>query len=411
MATPSAQPAAAPSPAVRLNRRRDDRVVAGLAAGIADAVGIDAAYVRAAFVSLFTASGLGVFVYLAGWLATANRVVDSRAQVDPLLSASPNERRRTLGAGLAFLGLLLAISETGLWLGASSGAVTLTAFGLATLWARSDRAQRIRWTNALLRGEASASGRRELALRAAAGGLLILVGLTIFFTSTEALKSVGSVVLAVLVTGGGVLLVLGPWMYSLASDLREERLERIRSEEREDMAAHLHDSVLQTLALIQRSKDPEEQAILARIQERELRSWLFGAKDDNGGRFAKAIEDAAAAVERDHQVAVEVVTVGDCALDPGVDALVKAAREAMVNAAKHSGARSLSVFAEVEDDEVELFVTDQGVGFDMDSVRLDRHGISDSIVARMTRHGGTAEIDAEPGEGTEVHLRISRSAR
>ncbi|MDH3498878.1 MAG: PspC domain-containing protein [Acidimicrobiia bacterium] len=413
MATPaSGQLSSAGPPNFGVYRRRDDRVVAGLASGMADAVGIDAAYVRAAFVALLAVSGLGGLFYLIGWAMTSSSVVDARSvPSDPIVPASPIERHRTIGAGLAFGGVLLALSHTVLWLGASSGAVTLTAFGLATLWARSDRVQRTRWTNALLRGEWTEKSRRELGLRAGAGGFLILVGLTILFTATDTLRSVGAVLLAALVTGGGLMLVLGPWMYRLWSDLREERRERIRSEEREDLAAHLHDSVLQTLALIQRSKNPEEQAILARIQERELRSWLFGYNGDNGGSFAKAIESAAASVERDHQIAVDVVTVGDCDLDPGVDAVVKAAREAMVNAAKHSGARILSVFAEVDTGEVEVFVTDQGIGFDTAAVNDDRHGISDSIVARMARHGGSADIDSEPGEGTEVHLRIARSVR
>ena len=406
---PGARPGSGHSEAgIGIYRRRDDRVVAGLAAGIGDAIGVDPAYVRAAFVSLLSASGLGLIVYFVGWVATTKRLAGPEGRHPrPIVPASGSERTRTIGAGLAFLALLLLLADTSLWLGASSGAVTLTAFGLATLWARSDQIQRVRWVNAL-RGEVTEGSKRELSLRAVAGGALVVVGLTIFFSSSTTLRSVGSVVLAALVTGGGLLLVLGPWVYRLSLDLREERAERIRSEEREEVATHLHDSVLQTLALIQRSRDPEEQAILARIQERELRSWLFGASKGPVGTFSKAIEEAAAAVERDHQVAVDAVTVGDCPLDPGVHALVRAAREAMVNAAKHSGAKTVSVFAEVTDVEVEVFVTDQGVGFDLHAIDSDRHGITDSIQGRMSRHGGTAAIDSEPGEGTEVHLTIAR---
>ncbi len=392
-----------------VSRRRDERVVAGLAGGIADALGIDAAYVRAAFVALLTAGGLGALLYAIGWMLTAHHVVDGPSE--PIVASSASERNRTVGAGIAFAGVLLALSETSLWLGSSSGAVTLTAFGLATLWARSDRAQRTRWTNALLGGEDSERSRRELGLRAVAGGLLIAVGLTLFFTTSDALRPAGSVVLAALISGVGLLLVFGPWVFRLSADLRNERLERVRSEEREELAAHLHDSVLQTLALIQRSKDPAEQAILARIQERELRSWLFGSGTTNGGTLARAIEQAAATVERDHQVAVELVTVGDCELDYKIDALVGATREAMVNAAKHSGARSVSVYLEVSESEVDVFVTDQGIGFDPESVAEDRYGISDSMVGRMSRHGGHVEIESQPGEGTEVHITITRSTR
>jgi signal transduction histidine kinase len=193
----------------------------------------------------------------------------------------------------------------------------------------------------------------------------------------------------------------------LAGDLAAERRDRIRSEERSEMAAHLHDSVLQTLALIQRSDDPKKMVTLARSQERELRSWLYSSAQDNGDEtLSRALEAAATRVERAHDVPVEVVVVNDVPVSNGVDAVVKAASEAMHNAAKHSTAGRVSVYAEAVGGMLDVFVTDQGAGFDLDVVPDDRHGIRDSIIGRMERHGGTAAITSEAGEGTEVHLEM-----
>jgi signal transduction histidine kinase len=199
----------------------------------------------------------------------------------------------------------------------------------------------------------------------------------------------------------------------LVRQLGEERRERIRSEERAEVAAHLHDSVLQTLAMIQRSPSAEEMTSLARGQERELRTWLYGRTrpSPNGRRMlSEALDEAATRVERLHHVAVETVVVGDCPLDDRLRAVVDAAGEALSNAAKHSGARAVSVYVEVGPHTVQLYVRDQGRGFVPGSLAPDRRGISDSIVGRMERHGGVATIASEPAEGTEVHLRMPRRA-
>ena len=192
--------------------------------------------------------------------------------------------------------------------------------------------------------------------------------------------------------------------------LAAERAERVLAQERAETAAHLHDSVLQTLALIQRrSDDAGAVTALARRQERELRDWLAGARrtpaEPRTG-FADALTRAAAEVEADHHVTVELVTVGDAALDAGLDALVAATREAVTNAAKHAGEDSLSVYAEVAADAVRVFVRDRGAGFDPATVPGDRRGISESIVGRMARHGGSAQVRSSPGEGTEVELTL-----
>jgi signal transduction histidine kinase len=195
----------------------------------------------------------------------------------------------------------------------------------------------------------------------------------------------------------------------MTKELTDERRERIRSEERAEMAAHLHDSVLQTLVLIQRKADhPRELAALARRQERELRSWLYGSTNPTAGTLAHAVESMAAEVEDAHGVEVDVVAVGDTPLTPTVDALVQAAREAVVNAAKHSGAASVSVYVEADGDHVTAYVRDRGHGFDLDEVPSDRRGIESSIRDRMTRHGGNVTITSSPTDGTEVMLEVGR---
>jgi signal transduction histidine kinase len=223
-----------------------------------------------------------------------------------------------------------------------------------------------------------------------------------------ALRELGGVALVL----AAVVIVLGPWWLRIARDLVVERAARIRAEERADMASRVHDSVLQTLALIQRRADDPQQVVqLARAQERELRSWLFGrprAEDD--GTLARAVEAAAAEVEDMHATSIDVVAVGDAPLDDRLAAVVASAREAMVNASKFAGVARVQVFVEVDGDRVTIFVRDRGVGFDPASVDGDRRGISESIVGRMRRHGGSAVVRSSPGEGTEVELNMTRTA-
>ena len=190
--------------------------------------------------------------------------------------------------------------------------------------------------------------------------------------------------------------------------LGEERAERARSQERAETAAHLHDSVLQTLALVQRrAGDATAVRALARRQERELRAWLFGGRaPDAPARFADAVRDAAEHVEAVHGLSVSVVAVGDAPLDPALDALVAAAREALTNAAKHAGVPSASLYAEVADGRASVFVRDRGHGFDPAAVPEDRAGLRTSIEERVRRHGGTATVQTAPGEGTEVRLAM-----
>jgi signal transduction histidine kinase len=231
----------------------------------------------------------------------------------------------------------------------------------------------------------------------------------IFLAANTSFRSIGNVAFAVLVTAIGVGLALGPWIFDLVRQLGEERRVRIRSEERAEVAAHLHDSVLQTLAMIQRAPSPEEMTTLARAQERELRSWLYGRAPAGDGKMLREAMDAMAdRIERVHRVAIDVVVVGDVALDERARALIDAAGEAATNAAKHSGAKTISIYAEVAEGTVNAYVRDEGKGFDATGQAPDRRGISESIVGRMERNGGTATISSSPAEGTEVHLTLPR---
>jgi signal transduction histidine kinase len=251
-----------------------------------------------------------------------------------------------------------------------------------------------------------------LASRTGAGIVLVLAAGFAFLSAAGALSAARDVLLSVIVVAVVIGVIAAPWITRLVRSLSEERAERIRSQERAEMAAHLHDSVLQTLALVQqRTDDPRAVATLARRQERELRAWLSRrAAPGAEARLGGALEGAAAEVERDHGVPVEVVAVGDADLDDAGVALVAAAREAMVNAAKFGGGAQVDVYAEALDHELQVFVRDRGPGFDPGAVPDDRRGVRESIVARMERHGGRAVVNSSPGVGTEIELVLPRKA-
>lgn len=373
-------------------RRGDNRIIAGVAGGLADELGVPDAYVRAGFLTLLTVWGLGGLIYLGLWLMAYDRVEDR--EVDKVGNV------QAFGLGIAFVGLLLLLGALGFW---PNPALVLTAgtlaFGTAALTDRSKPGP----FAALLDPDVDRPSRVRIVI----GVGLLIAGLSVFTASVGQVFEFGVVFLAVALTGLGIFVAFGPWVRRLLSDLAEERSERIRQEERAELAAHLHDSVLQTLALIQRSDDPARMAILARHQETELRDWLYGTAPLDGiDMVSTALKSAAARVEEDHQVPVEVVTVGDHPIDEFSRSLVGAAAEAMVNAAKHSGADRMSLFFEANDEQLSVFVTDQGKGFDVTSVNSDRKGIADSIRSRVEKAGGTVEIISEPGEGTEVILHM-----
>jgi signal transduction histidine kinase len=382
-------------PTGQLTRRPERRVLAGVADGIASYLDVPLLAIRAAFVGLTVAHGLGLAVYAVFWVFLPQS--DGRTL---------REDRRGQGQLVA---LLVLVSITLAVLapldlvpgGPTTAAVLALVAGVSVVWQQADAAQRQRWRS-------TATGTKGGLARFAVGALLVIGGLVGFLATRGELANARSGLLSTIVVVGGLALLSSPWWVSMTTDLRAERTARIRSQERAEVAAHLHDSVLQTLTLIQKaSSSPHEVTRLARGQERELRNWLYAERHDVG-TFASALERAAAEVEDVLSVPVDVVVVGDCPLDERVGALVAAAREAVVNAAKHSGTPSVDVYAEVEPALVSVFVRDRGKGFDPSTVPEDRHGLSGSVVGRMERHAGTAVVRSTPGSGTEVRLELPR---
>ncbi len=246
-------------------------------------------------------------------------------------------------------------------------------------------------------------------LRVLAGALLVAGGMAASLAANRSLPAVSSALLAVAVTAIGLGLLLGPWIVRLAREAAQERRQRVRSEERAEIAAHLHDSVLHTLALIQRSDAPPEVTALARRQERELRAWLGGrptvaAEVDLRG----AVDALASRIEEHHRISVDTVVVGDAPVDDRLRSLLDACQEAATNAARHSGATHVSLYVEIDEEAITAYVRDQGCGFDPDRVPKDRRGIAEFILGRMRRNGGTGTVTSAPGEGTEVLLRLPR---
>jgi signal transduction histidine kinase/phage shock protein PspC (stress-responsive transcriptional regulator) len=379
-------------------------VLGGVCAGIARRLGIDPLPVRVVALVLSLAGGIGVPLYLLGWAAM------------PADGAAPGTGRSrrsaievALGVGLLAIALLLTMRGLGLWISdAITWPLALVAGGVALVW-------RGGLTGRPLAEEPAAAAREEPAepservanvSRQGLGAALFVAAGLVFLQATGSLSAARDVVLAALVVAVVLALIFAPWTLRMARSLTVERAERIRSQERAELAAHLHDSVLQTLALMQkRADDPREVAALARAQERELRAWLAGRTPAEGERrLAAALEAAAADVEASYRVPVDVVAVGDADLDAAGEALVAAAREAMINAAKFGEGSPVAVYAEADGGGLQVFVRDRGPGFDPSAVPADRRGLRESIIGRMERHGGRATVTAAPGAGTEVEL-------
>ncbi|WP_110182844.1 ATP-binding protein [Nocardioides solisilvae] len=404
----------------RATRDSENLVLGGVAAGLARHLGLPVLWVRAAFVVATAVGGLGVVLYAAWWLFLPS---DARFEVAaPGLEGAtrtgkrPGPVRRISDVGpaiaLGALGFgLLLVLQAFVGAGGFLWPLVLAGVGVALLWRQADEAQRERWRDTTGRlGPVRAgfgTGTWASWLRVVAGALLVATAITLFAVRDEGLAVARDVGVAALLGVLGLGVVLGPWVLRLAADLGAERAERIRSQERADVAAHLHDSVLQTLALIQRNADDGPTvARLARAQERDLRAWLYAGEEQGGGTVAAALREAAARVEDEHGVTVDVVSVGDAELAPRLRPLVLAAREAVLNAARHAGTGRVDVYAEAGPTAVEVFVRDRGAGFDLATVPDDRMGVRGSIMDRMERHGGTAEVRTAPGSGTEVRLRM-----
>jgi signal transduction histidine kinase/phage shock protein PspC (stress-responsive transcriptional regulator) len=397
-----------------LARRRTGRVVAGVSGGVADHLGLDVLWVRAVLTVLAGLGGAGVLAYGLLWIFMPQAPADA-----PPVETSPRERQQGIGLAVLGVGLALASGVFGGTIGAwVTGPLGVALVGAAVVWREADESQRRR----LLRtGAGSVFGQGPIGLvRILAGVVLVGGGLAIFLLGNVNLGQLQFALLAVGAALVGVAVITVPWWLKLMRDLGAERSARIRTQEREEIAAHLHDSVLQTLALIQKQADaPREVRRLARGQERELRAWLYdpkgygraGAPRRDGQTLASALAAAAADVEDTYAVSVQSVVVGDSELDLPMAAMVQAAREAMINAAKHAGVAEISLYVEVEPQDVHVFVRDRGVGFDPDAVSADRHGLADSVRGRMERNGGRVRLRTAQGEGTEVQLQMPRRAR
>jgi signal transduction histidine kinase len=316
---------------------------------------------------------------------------------------------------VAVLGVLVGLRVAGLAIGDWPVlTLALGLWGLALVWRRAvDPAARAEEpTRRTLVSLVRRSGSIEVP-RALIGLVLVAAGAAALLHSFGVQHDVGKAVGSVLIIGLVLSLVVAPWFLRLGRSLASERAARIREQERAELAAHLHDSVLQTLALIQRrATDAREVAALARHQERELRRWLFERSEvRNSDSLHALLRRTAAEVEERHRVPIEVVVVGDCRLDVRTEALVQAAREALTNAAKFAGEERIDLYAELAPERAEVFVRDRGAGFDKATIPADRRGVRDSIIARMERQGGEVAIHSVPGEGTEVELRVCTSGR
>ncbi|HEV7898953.1 MAG TPA: PspC domain-containing protein [Planosporangium sp.] len=393
-----------PVEARRLYRATDGRVAAGVAAGIAAHLNASVTLVRVAFVVLASFSGLGALLYAAFWAVLP---------VAPGQQPRSRDRRQAVPFIALGVGILLVqvLSGMGGMKSVIGWLVAIVAVGVGIIWRQSDPKRRERWTATVPQapwlGVVLEGDRRGLMLRLIGGGALVLAGIigTVAVVSGADLSALGNGLLFAAIALAGVGLALAPLLWRVFGQLRTEREARIREQERAEVAAMIHDQVLHTLALIQRGAgDPKTVLRLARAQERTLRGWLYKSTASPAERFGAALEEAAAEVEDTYAVAVEVVIVGDRDVDDRVRALVAAAREAMVNAGKHAKVSSVSLYAEVEPEQASVFVRDRGVGFDPGDVEDDRHGVRGSIIGRMRRHGGRAEIRSEPGSGTEVRL-------
>lgn len=385
--------------AARLYRRADHKVLGGVASGIADHLRIPSSRVRAAFVLLTFANGLGIILYGAYWIVVPAPPGDEHP------SRVGDWVRYAVGA-LMVAGTVFAVART-MPLGQLLIPSTLAIFGGALIWRQAGEAQRQSWvrTSRHSLGATGPAGR----IRLIAGAALVVAGAGNVFVLGHPNRSAATAgLLAVVVTVVGLALLTGPWWMRMVADLRQERNERIRSQERAELAAHLHDSVLQTLALIQRNaSSPREVTRLARGQERELRTLLYGARAPSG-QLREALRGVAAEVEDAYAIKVDVVVVGDMPLSDRLGALVAACREALVNAAKHAGVETVSLYAEVEDGACLCFIRDRGSGFDPDAIGADRQGVRGSIIGRVERHGGQVSVRSGPGAGTEVEIRMPK---
>lgn len=397
-----------------LVRPRRGRWVGGVAAGVARHLGLDVRLVRLGFVALTPFLGIGVVGYAFWWLTLpeegeralgTDRPTVMARLARPLHQGQGRSLRVgdiVVALGLLAVAALLIASRLGAqpvegWIIPS----LLLIAGAALVWGELD-ARRGQRTSGRVRVLRLVGG-----VTIAATAIVLLVG-----QRAEPVVVVQSALAAVAVLAG-VALVLAPWWLRLVRELGDARAEREREAERADIAAHLHDSVLQTLALIKTRSTEPEVIRLARAQERDLRAWLYDDRAPAATSVAQQVREMVALVEdtRTHPdgsaPSLETVVVGDVVPDEGTHALLQATREALLNAVAH-GASPIAVYVEANDDGVEVSVRDHGDGFDLDQVPLDRFGVRESIIGRVRRRGGDARVVVMADGGTEVHLYLPR---
>jgi signal transduction histidine kinase/phage shock protein PspC (stress-responsive transcriptional regulator) len=379
--------------------------VAGVAAGVAAHLGLPVRLVRLAFAGGVLAMGAGPLLYAFLWATLPRADAGGRPAGRPFrpvraLLASP--ARRYIAWGVAGLALVGAAATIWAWrAGKDINAewwlpVVALVGGLTAAWSQ------------LGLGEEGGglAGRRFSVLRLAGGLAAVTAGVVMLISRGQSLDTLLYGLAGGLAVLAGVAIVLIPWWLRLWRDLADERAARARESERADIAAHLHDSVLQTLAVMRsQAEDPEAVRRLARSQERELRSWLYEDATPPGTSLAAAMRELVAQVEDQFGVEIETVAVGDAVPGPAMEALLRATREALFNAVRH-GAPPFSVYLEVSERGVDLFVRDHGAGFDIKDVPPDRLGVRESIIGRVVRQGGSARIRRPPSGGTEVELTV-----
>lgn len=411
---PQERPARTP-----LRRSQDGRMIAGVASALARHLNLSVGLIRMAFVIAALFSGVGVLTYGALWVLVP-RDRGAVAEAPGLETASRRGMRPTRVAfpkpddGILVSGGLIVIGL--LWLFVSGGTVPAGIFwpaviggaGVIVIWLQVDERSETATPRRSIWQRLTRGGGAMSIVRLVGGLVLVVAGISMILATQVGLAQLPGVLGASAVLIAGLLVVAAPWLYQQRARVRRAEADRLRAEARADMAAHLHDSVLQTLALIQRqADDPGTVATLARRQERELRTWLYG-ETTRAASLRSALSELSQDVEGRFEIDVEVVCVGDAQVDDRLQALIQATGEAITNAAKHSGASRVDVYAEVEGERVEVFVRDRGKGFDPEEVPAGRMGVRESITARMERHGGKASIRSGPGSGTEVRLEIGQ---
>ncbi|GAA1851071.1 PspC domain-containing protein [Myceligenerans crystallogenes] len=428
-------PRPASSSRLTLRRPREHRLVAGVSAGLAVHLDLPLWLVRVLFVLTTFLNGAGIVLYLFWWLTVPPGTPEpddaspGRRRLAPRLAA-PGEagdgqgrKPPSLTDRLRLSGPVTRLNTRDITVGVVllSGAALLLAVqagwdpwaswllpalivlgGIALAWSQVDGTSRGRWFGDSTRTRAGM-------LRLIGGILLTIVGVLLLVGQEASIGTMARATVASVAVVAGVILVLAPWWLKLVRELGDERAARAREAERADIAAHLHDSVLQTLALIRaRADDSESVSRMARAQERELREWLYDDRPAPGESLAAELRDLVGQVEDAYApLTVETVVVGDCVPCASTGALLQATREALVNAATH-GRAPVSVYLEIGDESVEAFVRDRGDGFDMDEIASDRFGVRESILGRVRRRGGVAEVQSRPGWGTEVRMSVPR---